>query len=183
MPGRRIVLLEMSTEETEMFVTQVNVTGEVGCFLDLHEDEAPQFNAFTAEVVAVVARPTQWCTCDVPQESRAQRRRRVARRESSWHRGTTFGWWTCVNCNKPSRPVVTHWVTTMLAGANDLLPAILGRGTPLAPQDRWRNEGGGENPHVSADPAKGVSLAGPSRRSQRRKPTRSERDRQERGRG
>jgi hypothetical protein len=30
----------------------------------------------------------------------------------------------------------------MLAGANDLLPKILGEGDPISPNDRWKRDGG-----------------------------------------
>lgn len=137
--GKRIVLLEMETEDAEEFVRKV---AEFGAIPSLDSDN-PETVAFTdATVEAVVARPTKWCTCDIVPESKYQRRKRQARRESGWMRGRTFGWWLCSNCKKPSKPAVCHWVTSMLVGANDLLPKILGIGEPINPNDRWREYGG-----------------------------------------
>lgn len=138
MPGRRIVLLEMSTEDAEAFVRYVDEERTVH-FTDrsLSVDPLP----LPAEVVAVVARPTKWCSCNVPQSTG---RRRRSKRESGWSRGSKLGWWLCINCRKPSQAMVRHFVTNMLAGANDLLPAILGA-APLTPHERWQRDGGAPN--------------------------------------
>jgi hypothetical protein len=107
----------------------------------------------SSAVVAVVARPSVRCRCDVPQESKSQRRRRQAqKREGGWSRGKTFGWWLCVHCKKPSEAAVTHWVTNMLAGANDLLPAILETGPAISPSQRWQRDGGIPNPFADESP-------------------------------
>lgn len=169
MPGRRIVLLEMNTEDAEEFVRDVANT----------ERESMTFVPPGTTVEAVVARPTKWCTCDVPQESKSVRRRRMAKRESGWVRGSTFGWWLCINCKRPSKPVVIHWVDSMLAGANDLLPVILGTGKAITPGMRWFRDGV-ENPYANTNIAHNKTLAGnASRRSVKRarNPRRSDVDR------
>lgn len=144
MPGRRIVLLDMATEDAEEFVRLVDGVSEVSCF----ERDSGEERHFAANVEAVVARPTVWCKCDVPTESRSQRRRRVAaKREGGWSRGARFGWWLCARCRKPSKAVVQHWITSMLVGANDLLPQILGTGSAIPPSQRWVRDGGVANPH------------------------------------
>jgi hypothetical protein len=177
MPGKRIVLLEMTTEDAEAFVRAVDGTSTVV----VHDREDDKEFVLEASVQAVVAKPQRWCKCDVPEESRAQRRRRVARRESSWSRGKMFGWWICAHCAKPSKPMVTHFVTTMLAGANDLLPHILNESaTPLTPSDRWRLATGTDNPHANAQPGQPFADTPPK---PRRKKRRSERDREARAAG
>lgn len=161
MSGRRIVLLEMATEDAEEFVRDTVAKGTA--------------SNFEAAVAAVVAKPQKWCRCDVPTESRSQRRKRLTKRESGWMRGTTLGWWICASCKKPSKAIVLHFVTTMLAGANDLLPRILDAdATPLSPRERWRDEGGIPNDFADARPAMPFADSTPKRR---RKPRRSEVDR------
>lgn len=148
----RIVLLEFSDNaQAEQFVREMsNVPPE-------------QFGPVpNAKVAAVVAKPTTWCQCNVAEATG----RRRGKRESGWSRGTTFGWWLCIHCRKPSRAMVTHFVTTMLAGANDLLPKILG-GKPQTPSERWEEEGGIPNPHANAAPAMPYASTGTSRRAQR----------------
>jgi hypothetical protein len=138
-PGRRIILLDMATEDAELFVHAMQ-RGEM--YVQATDSRDPLDGMqVTGTVEAVVARPTRYCQCNVQSESTGSRRRRMARRESGWSRGATFGWWCCAQCRKPGRATVTHWITTMLAGANDLLPKILGTGDPVAPQQRWEDEG------------------------------------------
>lgn len=164
MPGRRIVLLEMASEDAEEFVRDVVNRGA---------DEATIVPT-GATVEAVVARPTVWCKCDVPTESRSQRRRRQSqRREGGWSRGAKLGWWLCAHCRKPSKAIVQHWITNMLAGANDLLPPILGAGEAITPGNRWLRDGGAHvNSHADVQPAMPFAT-GPARR---RKIRRSEVD-------
>lgn len=147
LPGRRVVLIELATEDAEAFIRSVAENSMV----IVYDRETEAETVVEASVQAVVARPTVWCKCDVPVESRGARRKRLARRESSWTRGRQFGWWLCSHCRKPSRAVVMHWVTTMLAGANDLLPQILGEGEPKPPTERWVDEGGVPNPFVNGN--------------------------------
>lgn len=90
-------------------------------------------------IEAVVARPTSWCRC--PATNLGSRRRRSSKRESAWQRGKRFGWVLCIHCRKPSEAAVRHFITTMLAGCNDLLPEIFG-GESIAPHDRWVRDGG-----------------------------------------
>lgn len=184
MPGKRIVLLEMATEDAEAFVREV---AEFRYVLS-GNDEDPK--RIAASVEAVVARPTVWCKCEVVTESKYQRRRRLktgaAKREQGWSRGTKLGWWICASCSKPSRAAVLHWVSSMLVGANDLLPEILGTGKPIPPSLRWQRDGGVPNDAADADHfTRGVvdAMDGvPSRRSQQRlrKPRRSDVDREAR---
>lgn len=171
MPGRRIVLLEMATEDAEAFVRDTVTNGGV-----MYGNSDDPTN-FSATVEAVVARPTRWCTCAIAAESKYQRRRRMAqKRESGWTRGRTFGWWLCVHCKKPSKPVVIHWVSSMLAGANDLLPGILsGTGEGITPSNRWQRDGGAENPGANANSAHVKSLAGAESRQARKRATRERR--------
>lgn len=161
MPGKRIVLLEMSTEDAEEFVRTVDETSMVIVSDRKTEEEI----TLEAQIAAVVAKPTAWCRCNVPEATG----RRRGKRESGWTRGTTFGWWLCIHCHKPSRPMVTHFITNMLAGANDLLPRILGTGDAKTPDQRWRDEGGIPNPHANASPAMPFAATGTSRRSQRKR--------------
>lgn len=177
MAGRRIVLLEMSADDVEDFVTTVHEHGEV---FSWGNGDA----GIKASIEAVVARPMAWCKCNIQPESRGSRRRRLAaKRESGWHRGGTFGWWVCAQCNKPSRAVVMHFLTSMLGGANDLLPKLLGIGEPIDPSSRWALEGGVPNEHANANTAhirrNSGYEAGTGRRAQKRaaKPRRSDEDR------
>lgn len=156
MTGRRIVLLEMAAEDADTLVRSISESGEV-----FHWGNGDA--GLVASVAAVVARPTTWCQCNVEAPGGSRRR---GKRESGWSRGTTFGWWLCMHCRKPSRAMVTHFVTTMLAGANDLLPKILG-GKPQTPSERWEAEGGIPNPHANAAPAMPYASTGTSRRAQR----------------
>lgn len=150
----RIVLLEFANNaEAETFVREMALT---------HDNNRP---VPPATVAAVVAKPTAWCKCNV--EPSYGRRR--GKRESGWSRGTSFGWWLCIHCHKPSRPMVTHFITNMLAGANDLLPRILGTGDAKTPDQRWRDEGGIPNPHANSSPAMPFAATGTSRRSQRKR--------------
>jgi hypothetical protein len=188
--GKRIVLLEMDTEDAEEFVRIVNTSGKVladHLFTEAEDDEDEELGfahpsrTFNAIVQAVVAKPIVWCKCDVPVETKYQRRKRMARREQSWHRGANLGWWCCVNCNKPSKAVMTHFVTSMLAGCNDLLPKILDESaTPLSPSERWRLATGTANPHMDAKPQMPFADTEPKKR---RKPRRSELDREARAAG
>lgn len=174
MPGRRIVLIEMSAEDAEAFVRHVAETRKVCGVFPPPEDEehfTHPTSAFAASVEAVVARPTRWCQCDVPEPTGRKRR---GKRETGWSRGTTFGWWLCAHCRKPSKAAVQHWVSSMLAGANDLLPKILG-GEAISPTDRWARDGGIPNPHVNADPMKSSLAATGAPRARRTR--RSDRDR------
>jgi hypothetical protein len=149
----RIVLLEFAdNSEAETFV---------------HEMTDPDQVVVGAEVVAVVARPTGWCKCAVQAESKSQRRRRIAKGFEGFSRGKTFGWWLCPACHKPSRAIVTHFVTNMLAGCNDLLPKILGTGPVASPSERWEAEGGIPNEHANASP--GMAFAVPSKARRRRR--------------
>lgn len=193
MPGKRIVLLEMTTEDAEDFVRKVAEYSKVCAVAPPPEDEehfTHPYPAVSATIEAVVARPTVWCKCEVVTESKYQRRRRLktgaAKREQGWSRGTKLGWWICASCSKPSRAAVLHWVSSMLVGANDLLPVILGTGKPIPPSLRWQRDGGVPNDAADADHfTRGVvdAMDGvPSRRSQQRlrKPRRSDVDREAR---
>ena len=145
MPGRRVVLIEMAKEDAEAFVRAM-ANNETPAFVPVDRQESI--------VQAVVAKPTTWCRCDVGEaQTRSQRRRTLARRESGWSRGKALGWWLCAKCRKPSKAVVTHFITTMLAGCNDLLPQILDESaTPLTPSERWRQAGGIPNPYENGSP-------------------------------
>jgi hypothetical protein len=115
---------------------------------DMLGDDAANVLA-NGTVEAVVAQPTTWCSCDIDhvmarRSMRRASKRRAAGRESGWIRGNKYGWWLCARCGKPSRAMVEHFVTTMLAGCNDLLPEILGTGPPLSPHGRWLAQGGDE---------------------------------------
>jgi hypothetical protein len=144
-PGKRIVLLEMDKEAAEAFVRSMT-KNDTPAFVPVDRQECT--------VQAVVAKPVVWCKCDVgPAQTRGQRRRTLARRESGWSRGKALGWWICAKCKKPSKAMVLHFVTAMLAGANDLLPQILDESaTPLTPSERWRLAGGIPNPHENGTP-------------------------------
>ncbi len=167
----RIVLVEFADNaEAENFVRQTAEVNRVAKIVGITEspDGAPveTISWIDAKVAAVVAKPTAWCTCAVPQ---AVGRRR-GKRESGWTRGTTFGWWLCVHCHKPSKAMVVHFVTTMLAGANDLLPKILGTGPATNPNDRWRDEGGVIMPEMGqVVPGPTVLAQTDSRRAVRRR--------------
>lgn len=167
----RIVLLEFSDNgKAEEFVRSVDRYSSVMT----RDPETEEENFVEANVAAVVAKPTKWCTCNLPNETKYQRRRRNARRESSWLRGTTFGWWLCVHCGKPSKAIVTHWVTNMLAGANDLLPKIIGSGTPRSPRERWQDEGGVPNPHANLNaPMPFAATTGRTRKKRAERPRRT----------
>jgi hypothetical protein len=161
--GRRIVLVEMATEDAEEFARSLDRNSAL---VIIEEDESEK--VVEASVEAVVARPTRWCQCAIVAESRYQRRKRQAKRESGWMRGQSFGWWLCASCGKPSRAVVMHWVTSMLAGANDLLPKILGTGAAIDPTSRWERDGGIPNEHATANSIHIKStVGGPSYRSTR----------------
>lgn len=169
-PGRRIVLLDMTTEDAEAFVRAMQPDSVMSGF-DVGMLEGK------ATVEAVVARPVVWCKCDVVPETRSGRRARLKRRESGWSRGKNLGWWLCGSCRKPSHAAVMHWITTMLAGANDLLPKILG-GEAIAPSMRWKRDGGIPNEHADADHhSAGIVQANDGAVKVRRKPRRSELDR------
>jgi len=135
----RIVLLRFRQNDAAEDFVRAMATGT--------EEEPILFLRGSASVEAVVAQPTVWCVCPAvpwnqPEQTRAQARRRKSRskRELSYSRGKHFGWWCCVHCRKPSKAAVEHWVTSMLVGANDLLPEILGTGPPVDADQRWRSE-------------------------------------------
>lgn len=182
MPGKRIVLLEMPTEDAEDFVRSVAA-------VEKGEKLAVSIRSYEMSVEAVVARPTSPCKCAQVAESKYKRRRRLkvgATKDQAWRRGPKFGWWVCSKCNKPSLPAVQHWISSMLVGANDLLPVILGTGPAIPPSLRWQSDGGVPNEAADADHhSRGIVEAmdgTPSRRSQQRlrKPRRSDIDRQAR---
>lgn len=177
MPGHRIVLLDLKTEDAETFVRAVNDSGEA-FYLPIGVTGEMNVEAVSARIEAVVARPLNACRCASERiESRAQRRRRLARGlEGGWSRGTKLGWWLCSACRKPSQAVVTHWITTMLAGANDLLPQILGNGDPIDPHHRWEADGGVPNEHANANEAH-MRRNEEQRAPRKRKVRRSELDR------
>lgn len=146
--GRRIVLLDMETADAEKFVRFVEANGSLPRLSALGVIDVP------AKVQAVVAKPTLACKCVQVAESKYQRRRRLkadSPKMEAFSRSLKFGWWCCSTCRRPSRAAVSHWITSMLVGANDLLPVILGTGPATTPQDRWVAEGGVPNPHVNAD--------------------------------
>lgn len=149
--GRRIILLDMETADAEAFVRSIAADNPV-YFVDseISADPLP----LPAKVQAVVAKPTLACKCVQVAESKYQRRRRLkadSPKMEAFSRSAKFGWWCCSTCRRPSRAAVSHWITSMLVGANDLLPVILGTGPATTPQDRWVAEGGVPNPHVNAD--------------------------------
>lgn len=167
MPGRRIVLVSMPTEDAEAFVRAMQPDSFMDGF------DVGMLGA-TGRIEAVVAQPLVYCKCDIQPETRQARRKRLKRRESSsYTRGKSLGWWLHNACHKPSRPVVMHFVSSMLAGANDLLPAILG-GEAISPQKRWERDGGVENVHANAAHGDMPGVGAPTRR---KKPRRSELDR------
>lgn len=175
MAGKRIVLLEMPTEDAEEFVRAVVAAGEGG---------GPVFvRDYEMTVEAVVARPTSACRCTQVSESKYQRRKRLrtqATKDQAWRRGPKFGWWLCSSCRKPSRAAVLHWVSSMIVGANDLLPEILGIGPAIPASLRWQRDGGVINTHADDNhftPGRVKALGGELTRV-RRKPRRSELARQ-----
>lgn len=175
MAGHRLIILDMNAEVAEEFVRRVAELGEVYAF----DTGVAEPIVFPATVEAVVARPMVGCKCSVVTESRYQRRRRLktgATKEQAYRRGPRFGWWVCSSCGKASKPAVMHWVSSMLVGANDLLPEILGIGPPIPASMRWQRDGGVPNEHSDADhftPARVRALEGDSPRP-RRKVRRSE---------
>lgn len=174
--GRRVVLVEMPTEDAELWVrASANINAE---YADFSPNDLENVLA-KAEIVGVVARPTKPCVCAIAAESPGQRRRRLKRKESTgWSRGKALGWWICPQCRKPSRAAVIHWISSMLVGANDLLPQILGIGDPIPPSMRWLRDGGVPNEHADADPhSPGIVAAKNGVTKQRKRPRRSELDR------
>src|SRR5882724_3884277 len=98
MPGRRIILLSMVTEDAEAFIRAVSQNNRVPILIGQSEtpDGVPHDITTFADgkVEAVVAQPLNWCKCDVPKQTRSARRKRIVRQESSgWSRGTRLGWW------------------------------------------------------------------------------------------
>lgn len=183
MAGHRLVILDMTTEDAEDFVRQLHASGRLS--VEVTDSRDPLDGVvWDATVEAVVARPMVGCKCSVVTESRYQRRRRLktgATKDQAYSRGPRFGWWVCSVCRKPSRAAVMHWVSSMLVGANDLLPEILGIGPPIPASMRWQRDGGVPNEHADADhftPARVRALEGDSPRP-RRKTRRSEIARQE----
>lgn len=149
MPGRRIVLIEVSQSDVEQFVNRVVADGGIVTTTDDGE-----LFTLDATVEAVVARPKLACKCAEVTESRSQRRRRLktsSPKMLAFSRSTKLGWWCCSTCGRPSKAAVTHWITSMLVGANDLLPKLLGSGEAISPQDRWERDGGIPNEHANGD--------------------------------
>lgn len=107
---------------------------------------AEEMTPAECSIAAVVAVPTKACTCNVIDTG--TRRRRASKRDSGWVRSKRYGWWICSRCNKPSRPMITHFITCMLVGANDLLHEILGDGDPISAQKRWERDGGTGRPEI-----------------------------------
>jgi hypothetical protein len=173
-PGHRLVIIDMATEDAEAFVRKAT---EFGGILTRDDDDNP-YN-LPAKVEAVVARPMVACKCTQVAESRYQRRRRLktgSTKDQAYSRGPKFGWWVCSTCNKPSRASVLHWVSSMLVGANDLLPAILGTGPAIPASLRWQRDSGVPNEDANANhftPGRVNALDGEPTRV-RRKPRRSE---------
>ena len=180
MPGRRVILLDMATEDAEDFVRKVAAGGGVNVIPDGEYTETVERYAATVE--AVVARPMNPCKCAMQAESKGQRRRRLVRQEGSgWTRGTRLGWWLHAECRKPSQAAITHWISSMLVGANDLLPEILGTGPAIPPSLRWLYDGGVTNEHADGNHfTPGIVRAMNGETKQRRKPRRSEIDRKAR---
>lgn len=85
---------------------------------------------FAGEVAATINRPDRWCTCAGQQDPGGGRRQRRSRpkRESGWTRDPKTGMFVCVHCNKPSKAIVIHWISSMLIGSIDMTPQILGTG-------------------------------------------------------
>lgn len=165
MPGRRIVLLSMPTEDAEEFVRAMQPDSVMfGFDVGMLEGKA--------RVEAVVAQPLNYCKCSLKPETRSARRKRIVRQESSgWSRGKRFGWWlhSPEACRKPSKAVVMHFITTMLAGANDLLPQIIGSGEAISPQMRWERDGGVPNEHANANNGDMPGVNAPRRRKKARR--------------
>jgi hypothetical protein len=146
----RIVLVDFkNNEDAEAFVRDVARTHAVSGLGDEtgfnHNKKDTEHGIRTAEVVAVVARPPKNFFCRCGNDDRAhltKRTRKSSRKTQAWTRGISYGWWLCTHCHKPSRAIIHHFVTNMLAGANDLLPKILGEGDPISPNDRWKRDGG-----------------------------------------
>jgi len=177
LPGKRIVLLQVSQTDVEAFVQRVTADGGIVTTTDDGE-----LFTLEAKVEAVVAQPRVACRCAtkrVEYKSRGARRKALATgRTIGWSRNAKLGWWVCPSCGYPSRAAVEHWITSMLAGANDLLPKLLGLGPAIDPQRRWERDGGLLNPHANADPhSAGIVQArdgGVVRRKTRRQKARPE---------
>lgn len=122
----RVVMLEFSDND------------EANEFVRSHNDPNEQFT-----IAAVVAMPKSnfVCRCATP-DPQARRRRGNSAKNRAWSRGKRYGWWLCTACRRPSKAIVRHFITNLLAGNNDLLPEILGEGDPVSPHNRWMDEGG-----------------------------------------
>lgn len=132
---------------------------------------------------AVVAMPAQdgYCRCEIDnvmgtrplkptgdpkkdarrERSRQRRKRKTASksRGGGWVRGSKYGWWLCSRCHKPSKAIVEHFTTGLLAGNNDLLPLILDEGPAISPMKRWEARGG-----TRADYDRGTPVGNGTRR-------------------
>lgn len=151
----RVVLLSFtSNEAAEAFV---RMTAESGLGVQIGEDGMTRVEA---TVEAVVGRPVNWCKCALNPDTSSRRRRGRKSlskgRSFGWSRGKTYGWWLCPTCHRPSRPIVEHFITTMLAGNNDLLPKILDpEQNPISPHERWLRDGGTEAEYDRGMPGPG----------------------------
>lgn len=137
--ARAVIVTFKSNADAERYVRDVIEREGVNV---LSDDPDLYSDQLKAEIGAVVAVPTKACQCGIVEDT--GRRRRRSKRESGWTRSKHYGWWICGHCNKPSRPVITHWITGMLHGANDLLDEILGTGGPISSVGRWKRDGGAD---------------------------------------
>jgi hypothetical protein len=144
--ARAVIVRFNSNKDAEKFVNDVAERSGVNV---LSDDPNLYSDMLSATVEAVIAVPTKWCECAMQDDTGHRRRRSTSRRRMvGWTRGTTYGWWLCGTCHRPSRQIVTHFITCMLNGANDLLPTILGTGAPLSSTERWRRDGGTGRPEI-----------------------------------
>lgn len=152
----RVVLVTFpDNRDAERFVREVTHYGGVYTDPDSAIDENWSASPYSEEQVtrkaiveAVVAKPVKYCQCAQEAITTGRRRRSGKSRMVGWSRGTRFGWWLCGSCRKPSKAIVTHWITSMLVGANDLLPEILGDGKAISAMDRYYAEGGVGRPEL-----------------------------------
>lgn len=141
--ARAVILQFTSNAEAERFVRTVAQDGYAMANPEGGATYVEEMTAAACTVEGVLAVPTKHCTCGNSEEDRGRRGRRGrSRRTSGWQRSKHYGWWVCSNCNKPSRPAITHFITGMLRGANDLLPEIIGAGEPISAVGRWKRDGG-----------------------------------------
>lgn len=139
--ARAVILKFKDNAAAEKFVRETVERGNVSV---LSDDPELYTDNVTVTIEAVVAVPTSYCKCaSMDDGTGGTRRRRRSKRDSfGWTRGGQFGWWVCPHCKRVSRPMMTHFISAMLVGANDLLPKILGIGPPISASNRYYQAGG-----------------------------------------